>query len=250
MVSVRSVLRAIFAACLLLSAGVVASGYAAPSPADTTPTENATGSNAENRSLAELPPSGLTVVTTGSNRPRAESANGSRAEAEIVVYDRNGSVRYYNDTYDSYWDVDPLPGATGPRTVEYVASERLNASACDSAERSSADDGSEEESTGEEKSGCVRSVIERIDLSTGATRTIYAARSPRADFAPWTDVDRIELTLQHDHLPKASEAEFVEYDADEGVVRTADAPREYEAVVAVARLIEQPDDGGSDPDLG
>jgi len=67
---------------------------------------------------------------------------------------------------------------------------------------------------------------------------------------PWTDVDRIELTLQHDHLPKASEAEFVEYDADEGVVRTADAPREYEAVVAVARLIEQPDDGGSDPDLG
>ncbi|PSQ02784.1 hypothetical protein BRC94_00585 [Halobacteriales archaeon QS_5_70_17] len=57
-------------------------------------------------------------------------------------------------------------------------------------------------------------------------------------------------TLQHDHLPKASEAEFVEYDADEGVVRTADAPREYEAVVAVARLIEQPDDGGSDPDLG
>jgi hypothetical protein len=194
MVSVRSVLRAIFAVCLLLSAGVVASGYTAPSPADTTPAGNATGSNAENRSLAELPPRGLTVVTTGSNRPRVESANGSRAEAEIVVYDRNGSVRYYNDTYDSYWDIDPLPGATGPRTVEYVASERLNASACDSAERSSADDGSEEESTGEEKNGCVRSVIERIDLSTGATRTIYAARSPRADFAPWTDVDRINDT--------------------------------------------------------
>lgn len=66
----------------------------------------------------------------------------------------------------------------------------------------------------------------------------------------WTDVDRIELTLQHSHLPKASEAEFVEYDADERVVRTTDAPQEYETVVAVARLIERPDDGVPSPDIG
>jgi hypothetical protein len=197
MVSVRSVLRAILVACLLLSAGIVASGYVTHSPADTAPAGNATGSDAENRSLAELPPSSLTVVTTGSNRPRAESANGSRAEAEIVVYDRNGSVRYYNDTYDSYWDVDLLSGnATGPTTVEYVASERLNASVCGSEDDAAeSDDGSEDEGgTEEERDGCVRSVIERINLSTGATRTIHAARSPRADFASWTDVDRINDT--------------------------------------------------------
>ncbi|PSP75549.1 arylsulfotransferase (asst) [Halobacteriales archaeon QS_3_64_16] len=197
MASVRSVLRAIFAVCLLLSGGVVASGYVAHSPADTAPAGNVTGSDAENRSLSELPPSSLTVVTTGSNRPRAESANGSRAEAEVVLYDRNGSIRYYNDTYDSYWDVDLLSKASGPRTVEYVASERLNASACESVGDDAAEsgDGSEADgSTEDEKDGCVRTVIERLNLSTGATRTIHAARSPRADVTPWTDVDRINDT--------------------------------------------------------
>ena len=108
MVSVRSALRAVFAACVLLSAGVVVSGHVTHSPAGTTPRAGPTGPDAVNRSSPQPSTSGLTVVTTDSNRPGLGLTNGSRAEAEIVAYDRNGSVRYYNDTYDRYWDVDPV----------------------------------------------------------------------------------------------------------------------------------------------
>lgn len=81
-------------------------------------------------------------------------------------------------------------------------------------------------------------------------------RDERGDAdGPWTNTDQIELTLQHNHLPRASEAEFIEYDADREVVRATDAPQEFEAIVAVARLIERPANGGRagsgpDPDPG
>ena len=225
MVSVRSALRAVFAVCVLLSAGVVVSGYVTHSPAGTTPRAGPTGPDAVNRSSPQPSTSGLTVVTTDSNRPGLGLTNGSRAEAEIVAYDRNGSVRYYNDTYDRYWDVDPVvenetngtdgneTPETGSMTVEYVASERLNASACGLAdERGNGEDGNGEDGNdkggngggkADEASGangggeagvCARNVIERVNLSTGAVTPIYAEVAPRAELAPWNDVDRINDT--------------------------------------------------------
>jgi hypothetical protein len=230
MVAVRSVLRAILAACVLLSAGIVVSGYATYSPTDTA-AAGRTGSNSSDRSTIDPPASGVTVVTTGSNRPRSDPTNGSRAEAEIVAYGRNGSVRYYNDTYDRYWDVDPVvSNGTGPMTVEYVASERLGASACGLADGDGTDETDEADDTDEdgtdgngadgensvgasdtdgewgadegaaneegasegEKAGvCARNVIERVNLTTGATTTVYDETAPSAEFAPWNDADRI-----------------------------------------------------------
>lgn len=291
MVEARSVLRAAFAACVLLSAGVVASGYATYSPAapahgpNTTGSgstgENGTGTNgagtgqtgpdAGDGSSPRAPASGVTVVTTDSNRLLLGLANDSRAEAEIVAYDRNGSVRYYNATHDRYWDVDPVvnegddepngtdridgmatngsasadgittadgsvttdetvradgsdrPVAPGSMTVEYVASDRLDASACeldsggkggeDGASSEDEDEGDEGDGSGDDgiegegdggdggdedseegNAVCARNVIERVNLTTGAVTRIYAESAARDEFAPWNDVDRINDT--------------------------------------------------------
>lgn len=50
----------------------------------------------------------------------------------------------------------------------------------------------------------------------------------------------VTLTLQHHHLPKAAEAEFIEYDSEENVVRLTGSPAEFGVVLSVARAIEQP----------
>lgn len=52
--------------------------------------------------------------------------------------------------------------------------------------------------------------------------------------------DRIEISLDHNHLPKTAEVEFVEYEPDEGVVRTEGVPPEVNAIVTLARIIERP----------
>lgn len=50
----------------------------------------------------------------------------------------------------------------------------------------------------------------------------------------------VKLELQHLHLPKASNVEFIEYVPEDGVVRVRGQPSEFKTVVTIARLIEQP----------
>ena len=52
--------------------------------------------------------------------------------------------------------------------------------------------------------------------------------------------DRIELSLQHNHLPKTAEVEYVEYRPDEGVIQTQGIPPEADVIVTLARIIEGP----------
>lgn len=247
MVAARSALRAVFVACVLLSAGVVAGGYATHSPTATASEPTAPGPNATEspkgnpgapgavassatgaasagssagQSSSEARPSGITVVTTDSNQLLLGLANDSRAEAEIVAYGRNGSVQYYNASHDRYWDVDPVIGedtesanemnetneagraneasgasgttGAGSMTVEYAASDRLNASACELDEVNEGDAGEGNDDDG--NAVCARNVIERVNLTTGAVTRVYSEIAPRADFAPWNDVDRINDT--------------------------------------------------------
>lgn len=67
-----------------------------------------------------------------------------------------------------------------------------------------------------------------------------ATMTADADTAPGEQRTEYEIELQHTHLPHAAEAEFVEYDADEGVVRLTDEPPEFEALLTVAKAIERP----------
>ena len=50
--------------------------------------------------------------------------------------------------------------------------------------------------------------------------------------------DRIELALTHKHLPKVKTAEFVEYDPEEKVVRLTDEPPTFNAILTVAKVLE------------
>jgi DNA-binding transcriptional ArsR family regulator len=52
----------------------------------------------------------------------------------------------------------------------------------------------------------------------------------------------IQITLEHTDLPKAADAEFVHYDREAGVVELTDEPREFELVLSVAEVIEDPTD--------
>jgi hypothetical protein len=50
--------------------------------------------------------------------------------------------------------------------------------------------------------------------------------------------DRIELSLHHTHLPKTAAAEFIEYNAAEGVINVHGTPPEFDAVLTVAEVFE------------
>lgn len=53
--------------------------------------------------------------------------------------------------------------------------------------------------------------------------------------------DRIELSLRHTHLPKTAEVDFIEYLPDEGTINVHGSPTEFDAIVTIAKTIEQPD---------
>ncbi|MFC4437501.1 MULTISPECIES: DUF7344 domain-containing protein [Natrialbaceae] len=53
--------------------------------------------------------------------------------------------------------------------------------------------------------------------------------------------EEIMVELKHVHLPRSSEVEFIQYDPDQGLIQIQGSPREFDALVTVARLIEKPD---------
>lgn len=52
----------------------------------------------------------------------------------------------------------------------------------------------------------------------------------------------VVLTLQHRHLPKAAEVEYVEYHPDENTIELTGTPAEVSVILSVAEAIEQPDE--------
>lgn len=57
---------------------------------------------------------------------------------------------------------------------------------------------------------------------------------------PDEEYDRIELTLRQVHLPKAAEIDSIEYDRDEGEINIQGTPTEFDAIVTIAKVLEQP----------
>ncbi|RBI63642.1 hypothetical protein DMJ13_03680 [halophilic archaeon] len=58
---------------------------------------------------------------------------------------------------------------------------------------------------------------------------------------PDETLERIDVSLRHNHVPKTTDAEFVEYDRADGVIRLRGSPPEFEALVTIAEIIENPD---------
>jgi hypothetical protein len=153
----RRIVRVGFLLIVSVTGLVVASGYIG---SDLT-------SRYESGDATVAPRENATVVTT-SPRPSAD--------ASIVAFSPNGSTLYYNETYDYYFDVDPVPGTA--RTVEYVAVD-LVSSNCDLESRV----------TGGRP--CSRNVVERVNLSTGEVTRLFDYKTRPKDIGGWHDADRI-----------------------------------------------------------
>lgn len=54
------------------------------------------------------------------------------------------------------------------------------------------------------------------------------------------EFEDVVLTLEHQHLPRAAEAAFIEYEPEESVVRLTGTPAEFDVVLAVSRALERP----------
>ncbi len=65
--------------------------------------------------------------------------------------------------------------------------------------------------------------------------------NPGRASVPEEKFEEIELRFIHRDLPKASEAGYVKYDPEEGEIALVDEPREFDAIVSIAEVIERPD---------
>jgi hypothetical protein len=57
-----------------------------------------------------------------------------------------------------------------------------------------------------------------------------------------SEFEQVEVSLTHVHLPKAAEAEFIEYDREEEVIQVSGTPPGYDAIVTIAEVIDSTDD--------
>jgi hypothetical protein len=122
----------------------------------------ASGSNdAAIESKTVEPRDGITVITT--------DAFGS---GRLIAFAPNGSVLHYEDEYPYYHDVDPVNGTSA--TVEFVASENVNKSACNA------------------EMPCRVSFYERLNLTTGERERVWSRVQPRRGSNAIHDVDRLD----------------------------------------------------------
>jgi hypothetical protein len=169
----RTVYRLLFAVLVVASLLALAAGYLA-STGQGTSAEIATQATLDpDEQAAVVPPrEGITVVTTDSNVLADDRGYGPRSKAELVAFDRDGTVLYYDDSHFVYWDVDPSP--EGETTVTYTASDHLSEEECNA------------------RSKCTRNVIERANLTTGEVERLYSRITPGKHATRWHDVDRID----------------------------------------------------------
>ncbi|MDL5362926.1 hypothetical protein [Halalkalicoccus sp. NIPERK01] len=81
----------------------------------------------------------------------------------------------------------------------------------------------------------------RVSIEEVAERVAKWEADCEDDLTP-EEYDRIVLSLHHTHLPKTASAEFIEYDAEKGEVNVHGTPAEFEAVLTVAKVLENEDE--------
>ncbi|MFB6192160.1 MAG: arylsulfotransferase family protein [Haloarculaceae archaeon] len=168
----RHAVRAVLLVAVLGSAGVLGAGWADAGRDVAAIADGATDRPFADRRPVAPPREGTTVITTD---PPGGRGN---ATAALVALAPDGRVRYYDDTYDNYFDVDPDP--PGSRTVLYVAGSRFDPCPPDLAERAPEDVDTD--------GGCGLVAVDRTNLSTGATTRLHTAVTA---WDLWHDVDRV-----------------------------------------------------------
>ncbi len=123
----------------------------------------------------------VTAPTTASaaDVPRPDPRDGITVVSEsakfgtLIAWNPDGSLLYYDDDHTKYFDVDPVAGTA--TTVEYVAVDTIHSAGprC-------------------RDPPCTRNVVERVNLSTGAIREIYARYDAKEHAAEWHDHERVD----------------------------------------------------------
>lgn len=170
MVSKRG-LRITVAGLVVLS--VLVAGYGLTAAATETRFESYLKEDGEVNREARITPKsdGITVVATDSNTWRGQRSKGPRAVAELITFDPNGTILYYNDSHTRYWDVDPVPGTAA--TVEYGYADHLEPEECPDWAEERRRHGVDERRWGEylgaqdDVDACTRNGFERVNLTTG-----------------------------------------------------------------------------------
>lgn len=151
----RNLYRAGFLLALLLFAGMTV--------VDFTTRSEATGLDEKVGTQVAPPSNNTTVISTH-----------LQFKGRLFSIGPDGTLTYFNDTYDGYFDVDPSP--VGDRTVLYVASTRLpNSDTCAA-------------------TICRQQVVERVNLSTGEVTRLHSEIGVPYSDAEWHDVDRVNDT--------------------------------------------------------
>ncbi|MFB6187542.1 MAG: hypothetical protein ABEI86_11845, partial [Halobacteriaceae archaeon] len=122
--------------------------------------------------------SGTTVIVTN----EWSSGFGPRSNAEIVAINPDGSLLYYNDSYLSYNDVDPVSNKS--HTVMYIGHRVLDKPRCNQK--------------------CTREDIVLLNLTTGEQKVLWSRATPNVGNSRYHDADLINDT----HLLVAD----IEYD--------------------------------------
>jgi len=129
-----------------------------------------TGSGADSKrveSVSGPDRPGYTAITT-------QQFEATYPDAELVLIAPNGSTAYTNTRWDSYFDVDPVPGTEA--TIEYVASEDLSDEDCNNGDT------------------CTREVLIRENFNTGESEVIWSRVTPNKHNTRVHDIDRINGT--------------------------------------------------------
>ncbi|MDS0301418.1 arylsulfotransferase family protein [Halogeometricum sp. S1BR25-6] len=192
----KRLLRLFFAFVLGVSSLGLVYGYAAGATNDTFE-NHLSNQGIDDPDEKIVPPrDNITVIATDSNSWRGEASGGPRARAELVGFNPNGSVLYYNDSHTRYWDVDPVAGTES--TVEYMFADHLDPSACPSSADLSQRRVNESTWTEYERArstdACTRNGYERVNLTTGEVTRIWSETTPGKEATRYHDADRLNDT--------------------------------------------------------
>ena len=189
--------RVIFA-LLIISSGISVVNSYLTSPASAADFQGKTQEEIRAGSEQVVQPrQNITVIATDSNSWLGEKASGPRARAELVAFNPNGSILYYNDTHTRYWDVDPVPGKR--TTVEYAYADHLQQSQCPANWNHSRREVSQK--TWEKYTkvhgkvdACTQNGVERVNLTTGEVTPIWSEATPGKEATRYHDFDRLNKT--------------------------------------------------------
>lgn len=148
----------------------------------------------------------------------------SEISGYILAIDRDGTVKYHDESHYFYYDVDSSP--VGNETVVYSALDIIDDEHCESIERSS----------DTFQTGCTRQVIERANLTTGEVEQLYSRVYPKRSGSEWHDVDQVNET--HFVVADMHDNEVYLVDTETGIIKWAWEAQSYLSI----------DTGGPYPD--